>query len=126
MPALSPRTQQLQAGMNAGPDQEQQLFEQGMSEMAYSLLSTRMPDLVEDVVTFKVLSVDIDKGSGVGAFVVLRNNQPIYVPVVMVDNAIKPLEVFFHKAMNVFLPLSKGWLDEIDKHSLASLGTGVK
>jgi hypothetical protein len=126
MPAMSPRTQQLQAGMNAGPDQETALFEQGMSEMAYNLLSTRMPDLMQDVVTFKVLDVDIDKGSGVGSFVVLRHNQPIYVPVVMVDNAIKPLEVFYHKALNVFLPLSKGWLDEIDKNALSSLGAGVK
>jgi hypothetical protein len=126
MPALSPRTQQLQAGMNAGPDQETALFEQGMSEMAYNLLSSRMPDVVPDVVTFKVLNVDLDKGSGVGAFVVLRHDQPIYIPVVMVDNAIKPLEVFFHKAMNVFLPLNKGWLDEIDKTALSALGTGVK
>lgn len=126
MPPLSPRTQQLQAGMNAGPDQETALFEQGMSEMAYNLLGTRMPDVMQDVVTFKVLEVDIDKGSGVGAFVVLRNGQPIYIPVVMVDNAIKPLEVFFHKTTNVFLPLSKGWLDEIDKNALASLGMGVK
>lgn len=126
MPPLSPRTQQLQAGMNTGPDQETVLFEQGMSEMAYNLLSSRLPDVMQDVVTFKVLNVDIDKGCGVGAFVVLSNGQPIYVPVVMVDNAIKPLEIFFHKAMNVFLPLSKGWLDEIDKNALASLGTGVK
>jgi hypothetical protein len=126
MPPLSPRTQQLQAGMNAGPDQETSLFEQGMSEMAYSLLGSRMPDVMQDVVTFKVLNVDIDKGSGVGAFVVLRNGQPIYIPVVMVDNAVKPLEVFFHKSTNVFLPLSKGWLDEIDKTALSSLGMGVK
>ncbi len=126
MPALSPRTQQLQAGMNAGPDQETALFEQGMSEMAYNLLASRMPDIMQEVVTFKVLSIDIDKGAGVGAFVVLHNGQPIYIPVVMVDNAIKPLEVFFHKGMNVFLPLNKGWLDEIDKSSLHSLGTGVK
>ena len=42
MPALSPRTQQLQAGMNAGPDQETALFEQGMSEMAYNLLASRI------------------------------------------------------------------------------------
>ena len=126
MPAMSPRTQQFQAGMNTGPDQESALFEQGMSEMAYNLLSSRMPDLMQDVVTFKVLNVDIDKGSGVGAFVVLRQDSPIYVPVVMVDNAIKPLEIFYHKALSVFLPLSKGWLDEIEKTALASLGSGVK
>ena len=82
MPPISPRTQQLQAGMNNGPDQESALFEQGMSEMAYNLLSSRMPDVMENVVTFKILNVAIDKGSGVGAFVVLRNEQPIYIPVV--------------------------------------------
>ena len=45
MPALSPRTQQLQAGMEAGPDQEVALFEQGFSDMAYALLSSRMPGI---------------------------------------------------------------------------------
>ena len=30
--------------------------------MAYQLLTQRMPDLVPDVVTFKVLSTDVDKG----------------------------------------------------------------
>jgi hypothetical protein len=126
MPAMSPRTQQLQAGMTQGPAQESALFEQGMSEMAYNLLSSRMPDVMQDVVTFKVLDIDIDKGTGVGAFIVLREGSPIYIPVVMVDNAIKPLEVFFHKGMNVFLPLNKGWLDEIGKNALASLGQGIK
>lgn len=126
MPALSPRTQQMQAGLEAGPDQETALFEQGFSDMAYALLSSRMPDVVADVVTFKILDVDLDKGSGVGAFVVLRGQQPIYVPVVMADNAVKPLEIFYHKKLNVFLPLTKGWLDEIDKNALSSLGTGVK
>jgi len=126
MPPMSPRTQQLQAGMNAGPDQETALFEQGMSDMAYNLLSSKMPDVMQDVVTFKVIRVDVDKGSGVGAFVVLRHDQPVYIPVVLVDNAVKPLEVFYHKTMNVFLPLTKGWLDEIDKTALSSLGKGIK
>ena len=126
MPPLSPKTQQMQSGMNQSPDQEQQLFEQGMSDMAYNLLSSRLPDILTDVVTFKVLHVDIDKGAGVGAFVVLRHNTPIYIPVVCVDSMLKPLEIFFHKKLNVFLPLTKGWLDEIDKNELAQLGSGIK
>lgn len=126
MPVMSPRTQQLQAGMTAGPDQEVALFEQGFSEMAYNLLAAKMPDLLQDVVTFKTLSTDIDQGTGIGAFIVLRNGAPIYVPVVMCDNNIKPLEVFYHKASNVFLPLTRGWLEEIDKNTLGGLGRGVK
>ena len=126
MPSLSPRMQQLQGGMSQGPDQATALFEQGLSEMAYQLLTQRMPDLVPEVITFKVLSTDVDKGYGVGAFVVSHAGQPLYIPVVMSNNAIKPLDIMFHKALNVFLPLNKGWLDELDKSQLSPLGGGVK
>lgn len=126
MPSLSPRMQQLQGGMSQGPDQAAELFEQGLSEMAYQLLTQRMPDLIPDVVTFKVISTDVDKGYGVGAFVVSRGESPLYIPVVMSNNAIKPIDVMYHKALNVFLPLNKGWLDELDKAQLSTLGMGVK
>lgn len=126
MPPLSPRMQQLQGGTGQSPDQATSLFESGLSEMAYQLLTQRVPDLVPDVVTFKVLSTDVDKGYGVGAFVVSRSGQAIYVPVVMSNSAIKPLDIMYHKALNMFLPLNKGWLDELAKAGLTSLGTGVK
>ena len=126
MPPLNPNVQQPQGGMSQGPDQATSLFESGLSEMAYQLLTQRVPDLVPDVVTFKVLSTDVDKGYGVGAFVVSRGGQPIYVPVVMSDSAIKPLDIMYHKALNMFLPLTKGWLDELDKAGLVPLGAGVK
>jgi proline iminopeptidase len=35
MPAMSPRTQQLQAGMSAGPDQGPALFEQGFLDYRF-------------------------------------------------------------------------------------------
>lgn len=123
---VSPRTQQLQAGMAAGPDQEAALFEQGFSDMAYNLLSARMPDLLESVVTFKVIKTDLEQGLGIGAFIIMRSGAPIYVPVVMSDNTVKPLEIFYHKASNMFLPLNKGWLEEVDKNALGALGGGVK
>lgn len=126
MPPLSPRMQQLQGGTGQSPDQATGLFESGLSEMAYQLLTQRVPDLVPDVVTFKILSTDIDKGYGVGAFVVSRDGQSIYVPVVMSNSAIKPLDIMYHKALNMFLPLNKGWLDELSKAGLTALGTGIK
>ncbi len=126
MPPLSPRMQQLQGGTGQSPDQATGLFESGLSEMAYQLLTQRVPDLVPDVVTFKVLSTDVDKGYGVGAFIVSRHGQALYIPVVMSNSAIKPLDVMYHKALNMFLPLNKGWLDELSKAGLATLGAGVK
>lgn len=125
--APGPQTQQPQGGMMPqGPDQATALFEQGLSDMAYQLLTQHMPDLISDVITFKVLSTDVEKGDGVGAFIIAHGDAPIYVPVVMAGNAVKPLAVMYHKALNTFLPLSKGWLGELDKTRLDSLGVGVK
>ena len=126
MPSMSPRTQQMQMAAGAGVDQATQMFEKGFSDMAYNVLMSRFPDLVQDVVTFKILDTDLDNGSAVGAFVVMRGDQPLYIPVVMSDNAIKPIEMVYHKALNIFLPLTKAWLDELDKTTLSSLGKGIK
>lgn len=126
MPSMSPRTQQMQMAAGAGVDQATALFEKGFSDMAYNVLANKLPDLMQNVVTFKVLDTDIDRGVGVGAFIVMRGDRPLYVPVVMSDNAIKPLELAYDKALNIFLPLTKGWLDELDKTSLTALGKGIK
>jgi hypothetical protein len=124
--SISPRTQQMQQAAGAGPDQAAQQFERGFSDLAYNVLLSKLPDVVQDVVTFKVLQTNLDEGSGVGAFVVLRNNQPLYIPVVMVNSAIKPLELVYSKSLNIFLPLTQAWLNELDKTSVSSLGEGVK
>jgi hypothetical protein len=123
---LSPRTQQLQMAGGAGADQATALFEKGFSDLAYNVLLNRLPDIADQVVTFKVLETDLDAGMGVGAFVLMRHDQPMYVPVVLADNNLKPLDLVYHKALNLFLPLSKAWLDEIDRTALAALGKGIK
>ncbi len=126
MPSLSPRTQQMAMDPGAGVDQATVLFERGFSGMSYNVLLAKFPDVVQDVVSFKVLETDLDHGMAVGAFIVLRHDQPLYVPGVMVENAIKPLELAYHKGLDLFLPLTKPWLDEMDKTALSSLGKGVK
>ena len=125
MPAISPRTQAFEMG-GVPSDQAKTLFDQGLSQMAYNVLVNKLPNVTPDVVTFKVLDSDPEQGSGVGAFVILRRGQTIYVPVVMADNQIKPLDILYYKDLNVFLPLTKEWLEELDKMSLGELGQGVK
>jgi hypothetical protein len=106
-------------------DQAKALFDQGLSQMAYNVLLSKLPNIAPDVVTFKVLETSPDDGSGVGAFVILRRGQTLYVPVVMADNQIKPLDILYYKNLNVFVPLSKDWLEELDKQSLGEMGKGV-
>ena len=124
MPAISPRTQGM--GQQGGTsDQAKALFDQGLSQMAYNILLSKLPNVAPDVVTFKVLETDHEKGSGVGAFVVIRRGQTIYIPVVMADNQVKPLDILYYKDLNAFMPLSKEWLEELDKQSLGEMGRGV-
>jgi hypothetical protein len=124
MPAISPRTQAM-GQMGGTSDQAKALFDQGLSQMAYNVLLNKLPNVAPDVVTFKVLETDHEEGSGVGCFVVIRHGQTLYVPVVMADNQIKPLDILYYKDLNAFMPLSKEWLEELDKQSLGEMGKGV-
>jgi hypothetical protein len=106
-------------------DQAKAMFDQGLSQMAYNVLLSKLPNVAPDVVTFKVLETDHEEGSGVGAFVIIRRGQTLYIPVVMADNQIKPLDILYYKDLNAFMPLSKEWLEELDKQSMGELGKGV-
>lgn len=120
---LSPRTQAFAATPSG--DDETRMFEDGFNQMAYSALVAKFPDLVQNVVTFKVLDTDVTTGAGVGAFVMQHNNDTVYIPVVMADNQLKPLDMFYHKNLNVFLPLSNDWLDEVAQLTLDEMGETV-
>ena len=123
--ALSPQIQAFgdQAG---GPEQIDQLFKERFNEMAYQVLSSKFSELFPDVVTFKILETDPDEGSAVGVFVINYRQKPVYIPVVMVDSRLKPLEMFYYKDLNIFLPLSLQWLEEISKMALDEQGEGAK
>lgn len=119
--SMSPQVQQ---GMQGPPPAEQaeQMFKERFSQMAYSVLFSKFPDLAQSVVTFKILEGDGEAGNGIGAFVVLHNEMPIYIPVVIVDGQLKPIEMFYYKNLNIFLPLDNTWLEEITKMSLDEMG----
>lgn len=121
---MSPRTQAMGAAPSG--DEETRLFEDGFTQMAYNVLVNKFPDLMAKVITFKLLDSDVESGSGVGAFVVQHDNEIIYVPVVMADNQIKPLDLFYNKGLNVFLPLNNDWLNEISQLALDEMGEPVQ
>ena len=122
---MSPRTQAFQQGMPSG-DEEQRLFEEGLSSMAYNVLVSKFPDLIQNVITFKILDTDVEGGAGIGSFVVQHGNEVIYIPVVMADNQVKPLDLFYHKGLNVFLPLNNDWLNEVSQLTIDEMGEAVK
>ena len=119
--AISPRTN---AFMSSGgdPASEQVTFERMFSSLAYSAFSNKVPRLIDGIVTFKILTSDIEKGSAQGTFIVQAGNSFIYVPVVLNENNVEPPEVFYSKDLDSFLPLSNDWVDEIQKEDTSRLG----
>ena len=103
-------------------EQAEELFKQRLSQMAYNVLFAKFADLAPQVVTFKILESEATTGKATGAFILLFEGKTIYIPIVMVDSSIKPLDMFFFKDLNIFLPLSKEWLEEISKMSLTNQG----
>jgi hypothetical protein len=117
---------QMSGGAQSTGDQAKALFEDGLSQMAYGVLLNKLPNIAPDVATFKVLQCDPEDGKGVGAFVIVRQGQTFYIPVIMAESQIKPLDILYYKDLNVFLPLTKEWLEELDKLALGEMGQGVK
>ena len=128
MPALSTEVQAYQGGQGgqAGPDPTEDLFKQRFAEMAYQTLNSKFAELGSNIVTFKITKVDVDEGSGIGVLILDYNQKAVYVPVIMVDSILKPMELFYFKELNVFLPLTQRWLDEISKSSVDEMGESAK
>ena len=121
MMSMSPEVQAFSQGA-PGPDQTEALFKQKFNEMAYGVLYSKFANLAQHVVTFKILEAEPDEGRGVGVFILNYEQQPLYVPVVLVDSKLKPFEMFYCKSQNIFLPFTPEWLQEVSKMNLAEMG----
>lgn len=119
----TPMSPDVQAyGQLPSAEQAEEIFKQKFASMAYNVMFAKFPDMAQQVVTFKLLETNATKGRGVGAFIFLQDNKPIYIPVVMSDSQLKPLDVFYFKDLNIFLPMNKEWLEEVSKMSLEEMG----
>lgn len=64
----SQRTQSFQ--MPQAPEDERDAFVGGFSELAYRAFQKSQPELMGNVLTFRVLDVDVEEGRGIGTFIV--------------------------------------------------------
>jgi DNA-binding transcriptional MerR regulator len=122
--AMSPGVEQ-QGNQPPAPDQAEAMFKERFNQMAFSVLYAKFSEIAPNVVTFKILEIDPEAGKGIGVFIILHNQKPIYVPVVLADGQLKPMDMFFYKELNIFLPLTTQWLDEISKMSMDEMGHGA-
>ena len=113
---ISPGIQQMQNVMAGQTSQSaQEFFEKAFSDMAYAALQSKMPTMLSSVVTFRIMESDVENNFSIGAFVLSRNTKISYIPVVLSENKIKPLEIVYSKSLSKFFPLTDSWVREIHK-----------
>jgi len=123
----SPRAQDMQAqSQGPAPDDEDAIFKDSIGKLAYKTLIKSFPEMAGDVVTFKVLDAEARSGRGIGAFVVKQPQGVIYIPAVVSDNAMKPLDMFYCRRHDAFFPLTPDYLRMTTKGALTDIGTPVE
>lgn len=86
----------------------EQIFAKSFSDQAFTALKAKYPSLVSAVVTFKTLSVNVEKGDALGAFVVVSGDLVRYIPVTMSSGTMGSCcEMMYDKEADLFSPLSE-------------------
>lgn len=121
----SPRTQGFAQGGPQGAVSVEDAFTDGFTQMAYDAMQKSNPSMMKDVVTFRVLDADPDEGSGLGTFILVVNQEVFYVPTVVAENTVKPIDMFYSRRLNRYFPLTEDWIVEANKSALNEMGHGV-
>lgn len=121
---ISPKTTQFMQEPSA--QDKDAAFNQLFEDAARVKLVSQVPSVESAIVTFKILESDPDAGYGVGAFVLDIDGAELYIPAVLTQGQVKPLEVFYNSTDKMFLPLTEEWLAETGRSDVQEMGTAGK
>jgi hypothetical protein len=124
--AISPKTIVSMGGQEGASTPEENQLKDLLSQMAYSMLQSKAPNLMPYITSFKPIELDLDSNKAVGAFSIDLNGKSVMIPIVMSDGKVKPPEVFYAKDQDAFLPLNNKWMEEIQKAESNNLGEAVE
>ena len=124
--AISPKTIVSMGGEGGTSTPEEMQLKELLSQMAYSMLQSKAPNLAPYITSFKPIELDLDSNKAVGAFTLDLNGKNIMIPIVMSDGKVKPPEVFYSKEQDAFLPLNNKWMEEVQKAEASDLGNNVE
>ena len=124
--AISPKTIVSMGGEQGASTPEEAQLKDLLSQMAYSMLQSKAPNLSPYITSFKPIELDISENKAVGAFSIDLNGKKVMIPVIMSDGKVKSPEVFYSKDQDAFLPLNNQWMEEIQKDDSYSMGKSTE
>ncbi len=92
---------------------EQAIFNKKFGDAAFNALKSKYSRLVPYVVMFKVISSDVEKGFGLGTFIVKNGAEVVYLPVVLSGGNIVSCEIIYNKKEDSMVPLIAEEVDSI-------------
>ncbi len=122
--ALSPAIQALEQVPTA--ESQRQIFERHIGDTAYQSFAAKFPDLVESIITYKLLDTDPTAGTGFGAFILDVDGETVYVPTVFSDSELSPIEIMYVKTKGIFVPLTTEWINAVRRDADQALGESQK
>lgn len=104
--AISPTVNAFLQQEQAPASTAEQTFRKSFGDAAFDLLRAKAPDLVRHAATFRILATDLDRGNGLGVFVIQAGDAQRYIPVVLADGAVGGCEMLYDQDADQFSPLS--------------------
>jgi len=102
------------------------LFEQAFQDLALNQLVSQLPEIADRVISLKMIELSPDENHAVGTFIIMQGNDELHVPVIMSDNELMPFDVVYVKSLDMMLPLTPEWLDELDRKDVEGMGSAVE
>lgn len=105
-------------------------METTFSELAIQKLLQLFPELSSFIVTFKDITDETpsleETDISVGMFILQAGNKYFYLPIIAKGEAIQPLDSIFDNEEQVFVPLTKGFVNKLVNSSQSDLGKPTK
>lgn len=101
---------------------DKQAFASSFSQLASSILSQKVPQMMNYLLGFQVIESSDDNSRGVGFFAFNIADQMVYTPCFFLRGEIKGIDLLYLKQRDVFVPLNEEWIGFIESKKTLPMG----
>ena len=118
--AVSPNVSAWMNRQQATHENAEQIFVRNFSTRAFEAFRAKVPELMEYIVSFRVLASDLKNSNAFGCFIIRSGNDIQYIPIVMSGCSLEPCELLYDRREDRFRPLLPDTVDAIRKANMVT------